>query len=414
MKPKNIFKFGVGAAALACTPSIQAQDKPNIILVMADDLGHGDVAYNGHKVIRTPEIDRMAKECTVLANFYSAAPVCSPTRATCLTGRHHFRTGVTDHSKAINPDELTVADVLGKNGYLTGLFGKWHLHGSRGYKWAKEHAPFMPDKLGFHEWFATGNNTEKVDPDYYWENGKQLKKQKGEDSAIVMDKALAFIKKAKAENKPFMAFIWFHTPHTPYGSTPEFLDMYKSEKKKKTQEYYAQITAMDKQVGRLRDELKKLGIAKNTLLIFTSDNGAKEPGSNAPFPGKKGKTSEGGNHVPGIVEWPAKMQHPGKIDTPMVTTDFYPTFLAAVGVEDPGPKRNMDGENMLPALLGDKNFKRKNPIRFYYRKRGGTVTTDGKWIKKVKEDPGFDPWLKSIQEDCSKSLKIIEEKKQTK
>jgi len=398
------------AAALQLGPRVRAQTpeaKPNIVLCMADDLGWGDVGYHGHEELKTPHIDAMAAAGLQCSNFFAAAPVCSPTRATCLTGRHHYRSGVTDHSEPINPDEPTIADALAAHGYRTALFGKWHLHGGRGMRIEREQSPFLPDQLGFHEWFATGNNAEKVDPRYYWHNGEPAPKQKGEDSRIIMDKALAFIDKQHRSDKPFFACIWFHTPHTPYGSTEKYLAQYKHIEDDKTRAYYAQITAMDEQIGRLRAELRRMKAADNTLLIFCSDNGAKAPGSNGPYDGRKGRTSEGGTRVPGLVEWPAVIDKPARTDAVVVTTDFYHTLLDAADIASFGPKRDFDGESFLPILKGSATHERLEPVRFLYRGRGAAVTPAGKWIPQ-KQDPGYDAWRRSVESDLKLSRTRIE------
>jgi len=400
------------ALLVLCLPAAAA-DKPNIILVMADDQGWGDAGFRGHKRLKTPELDKMAAAGVQMPNFFSASPVCSPSRATCLTGRHHDRSAVPGHSKAINPDETTIADALAANGYRTGLFGKWHLSGCRGEKMdLKKEAPFLPDKLGFQYWFATGNNADKVNPTHYFLNGEHQDKQKGEDSKVIMDHALSWIDQAAKAKQPFYACIWFHTPHTPYGSTPEYLDMYKDVADEKQREYYAQLTAMDAQVGRLRAELRRLGIADNTLLVFTSDNGPKiDYGSTGPYPGKKGRLSEGGNRVPCLIEWPAVVKKPFVSEAAMVSTDFYPTFLAAAGIKSFGPERTLDGENMLPVLTGDGTHRRTEPIRFLFgktKKAKASVSPDGKWGK-ANDDPGYAAWEASVTADAAVSWARVKE-----
>jgi len=246
---------------------------------MSDDQGWGDVGYNGATVLQTPELDQMAAEGLRMTNFFSAATNCSPTRATCLTGRPHHRSGNSNHSQPINPSEPTLADALAAHGYRTGLFGKWHL-GSVGIP-SYNH----PGQLGFDVWLATKNNEKKVDPSNYMRNGRDVGTISGEDSQIIMDETLRFIRDSIKREQPFLAYVWFHTPHTPNGSTPYYLDMYADMGLTfAQQEYYAQITAMDAQVGRLRRELKRLGISENTLVVFTSDNGTKASllGSNGP------------------------------------------------------------------------------------------------------------------------------------
>jgi len=396
----GLFSFAV-YAFLEC--GLLAQ-QPNIILLMSDDQGWGDVGYNGHAVLQTPELDKLASEGLKMTNFFSGAPNCSPTRATCLTGRHHHRSGVPDHSKPINPSEPTIADALAANGYRTGLFGKWHL-GEVG-RGAYNH----PGQLGFDVWFATKNNEDKVNPSSYRRNGSDVGTVTGEDSQIIMDETLRFIQDSMKRNQPFLAYVWFHTPHTPNGSTPDYLDMYADLGLTfAQQEYYAQITAMDAQVGRLRRELRRLGVAENTLLVFTSDNGTEASllGSNGPYSGGKGSLSgEGGVRVPGLIEWPAKIPSAAVSATPMVTTDFYATFLAAAGVSAFGPARTLDSENLLP-LLTTGTYTRSKPIRFYHRGGKKVVMPSGEWGKSDL-DAGYDTWLSGVTSDYTASLDAID------
>lgn len=380
------------ALGCICAVSTSAQDpRPNIILVMSDDQGWGDVAYNGHPRLQTPELDEMAAQGLRVDNFFAGAPVCSPTRATCLTGRHHLRSGITwvnDDYGVINARETTIADALAENGYRTGHFGKWHLKDPR---WNSTH---NPGELGFQYWISTSNNAEKVDPEGYFLMGDPVSDTLGEDSEAIMDYALDFIGDSAGRGKPFLAYIWMHTPHAPYGSTQEFLDLYADVTDTQARAYYASITAMDVQIGRLRDELRALGIADNTLLVFCSDNGPEGPGSAGPWPGGKRGITDGGLRVPGIIEWPAVITQPRVTQVPIVTSDFYPTFLAAAGVASFGPPRPIDGENVLPELQGQP-FTRSGPIRFMISGNRGVAYPDGTFSN-TSLDPDFAAWESEV------------------
>lgn len=374
----------VGLGTLTAGPG---DPRPNFVFVMSDDQGWGDVAYYGHPRLETPELDAMAAESLRVDNFFAGAPVCSPTRATCLTGRHHLRSGITwvnDDYGVINARETTVADALAAHGYRTGHFGKWHLKDPR---WNSTH---NPGQLGFQYWIATSNNAEKVDPEGYFHIGDPVNDTLGEDSAVIMDYALAFMEDAHARGKPFFANIWMHTPHSPYGSTQEFLDRYIDVADSQARAYYASITAMDMQIGRLRDALRSLGIADNTILIFCSDNGPEGPGSAGPWPGGKRGITDGGLRVPGIIEWPAVITEPRITTTPIVTSDLYPTFLAAAGISSFGPDRPIDGENVLPEIMGEP-FTRDGPIRFMISGNRGVAYPDGTFSN-TSLDPGFTAW----------------------
>ena len=408
---RQFVKSAAAGAALTAVPaSLWASSgdsgdpgrRPNIVFCLTDDQGYGDVGYMSHPRLKTPHLDAMAAAGLRMNHFYTGAANCSPTRATCRTGRHHRRCGVPDHSKPINPEEVTIAHALAANGYATGHFGKWHLGK------VDAESPNNPAKMGFQEYFSTINNAQKVNPSGYHGNRPKVANQtiEGEDSKIIMDRALGFMARAKEAGKPFLVYIWFHTPHVPHGSTPEFLGQYRDIEDLKTRAYYAQLTAMDAQMGRLRKQLRAWGVARDTLVVFTSDNGPNRPGSTGGLPGGKGKVTPGGCRVPGLVEWPAVITKPVVSDVPMVTTDLYPTFLAAAGIESYGPERTFDGENMLP-LLKTGTHHRRNPIR--YRHRGNaSVSVDGKWGS-ADADPGYEAWAKSVDEEFVAAQKRLAE-----
>ena len=297
---------GIAFAALNTTCSNfpkTTSKKPNIILCMADDMGWGDTGYNGHPVLKTPNLDKMSREGIRFDRYYAAAPVCSPTRGSCLTGRNPFRYGIYGANKGhLKKEEITLAEVLKTLGYTTGHFGKWHLgtldksYSGKGDKREPEKNYSPPDENGFDEWFSTEFAVATWDPydpanthlskemgydtrALYWHNGQNIKKElKGDDSKIIMDKAIPFIQSAVENEKPFLAVIWFHAPHIPVVSGPTYRAMYADQDESK-QHYYGCITALDEQMGRLRHELKHLGIEQNTMLWFASDNGPARKGS---------------------------------------------------------------------------------------------------------------------------------------
>ena len=374
-----------------------AAEKPNIILVMCDDLGWGDVGFNGNKIIRTPHLDAMAKNSLRFERFYAAAPVCSPTRGSCITGRHPYRYGVyfanTGHMKT---EELTLAELLKKHGYATGHFGKWHLGtltkteteanrgGPRGIK---NFSP--PQANGFDVCFSTESKVPTWDPmlrpknnksktwwdpvkdngsygTAYWnEKGARVTENlRGDDSRVIMDRAIPFIRAAAKKEQPFFTIVWFHAPHLPVVAGPEYTKLY-AKHSKFAQHYYGCITALDEQVGRLRKELRTLGIADNTLVTFCSDNGpegnASAPGSAGHFSGRKRSLLEGGIRVPGLIEWPAKIK-PDNTDIPAVTSDYLPTILEIIGAKQTD-KRPLDGISLVPLFKG-KMKERGQPIGF--------------------------------------------------
>ncbi len=377
MKPflsRRRLLFG-GVASLAATASAQnPQRRPNVILFMADDQGWGDTGYNGHQILKTPNMDLMARSGIRFDRFYSGAPVCSPTRGSCLTGRHPFRYGIFfanagrpgQASEYALPDqEITLAEVLGPAGYRTGHFGKWHLGDFEGPKKAS------PSDAGFDEWFSTTRKVPTVDPPAveYWENGKPVRGElKGDDSKLIMDRALRFIQGAAQDKKPFFAVIWMHTPHLPVLATPEFRAMY-AKHTETQQHYWGAITAMDQELGRLRSELRGLGVAGNTMLWYASDNGPEGdqldkdwPGSAGRLRGRKASLFEGGVRVPGMLEWPDVIKSSRVVNTISSTSDYFPTILDAVGMRAPDD-RPIDGVSLIPVLRGELQTRPK-PVAF--------------------------------------------------
>ncbi|MCP4168572.1 MAG: sulfatase-like hydrolase/transferase [Chloroflexi bacterium] len=374
--------------------------RPNIILTMCDDLGFGDVGFNGNEVIRTPQLDAMAARAARFSRFYAGGPVCSPTRGTCLTGRHYFRYGVTHANKGSLPaQEINLAQVLRTQGYATGHFGKWHLgtlsksvvegnrggpHGSRYY------AP--PWERGFDICFSTEAKVPTWDPmntpaegedrwgrpgtpygTHYWaESGARVTDNlSGDDSRVIMDRAIPFIQDAVRRNQPFFAVVWFHAPHTPVVAGPEYRAMYEDFSEGE-QHYYGCITAMDEQVGRLNSVLAELGVRANTMHWFCSDNGpegrdgvtGRNRGSTAGLRGRKRSLFNGGIAVPALLEWPDVAGAGQIIDLPCSTLDYFPTITDTVGCSLPDD-RPLDGIDLTP-IVREETRTRARPIPYRF------------------------------------------------
>ncbi len=460
--------YSIAAILAACQAdterSAEGPIPPNIILVMSDDQGWGDVAYNGNSVVQTPNLDAMAREGVRLDRFYAAAPVCSPTRASVLTGRHPFRYGIEWAGQGHLPeDEITIAEVLKSNGYRTGIFGKWHVGElSRtvnqsyfaGDQADPEHyAP--PWDNGFDVTFATESMMPTYNPyfhvggaygaddyrfiqnvaverdqisdgfrwrDYFWTGPGQFIDEwlGGDVSEIVMDRALEFIESKDVSNKPFLAIIWFHAPHTPVVAGNADRGVY-PDLKIEAQHWFGTLTAMDRQVGRLRTRLRELQISDNTIVWFNSDNGPSyihDYNSAGPFKGKKAELTEGGVRVPSIVEWPARFDGQRSIKAAVSTSDFYPTLLAAAGVDTPVNQPTLDGENVLPLLIGEVTD-RHQAIAFQSPIRGSGYDADktqlqfalsGDRYKLISGDGGASWQLYDLQNDPSESNNIAEQK----
>lgn len=385
-----------------CNHALCSDDNrvPNIVLIMADDLGWGDTGFNGNKTIRTPNLDAMAADGLRLTRFYAAAPVCSPTRGSCLTGRHPYRYGIfTANAGHMRPQELTLAELLKKHGYATGHFGKWHLgtltkqlveSNRGGPRGAKHFSP--PWQNGFDTCFSTEAKVPTWDPmwrpkgnrsgtwwdpvenaadateygTHYWSDGQLVKDNlRGDDSRVIMDRAIPFIRDAASRGKPFFAVIWFHTPHLPVVAGPKYTAMY-SQHEKYQQHYFGCITAMDEQIGRLRDELDKLDVKQDTLITFCSDNGPEgnesAPGSAGGLRGRKRSLFEGGIRVPAVIVWPQRIRARSEADLPACTSDYLPTIVELLGAK-PSDDRPMDGVSLLP-LFDGKLKERPRPIGF--------------------------------------------------
>jgi len=361
----------------ACLP-VSADDRPNIILCMGDDHGWDETGYNGHPHLKTPVLDEMAAAGLRLDRFYSAHPSCSPTRGSVLTGRHPNRYGTFAPNWSIRPEETTVAHILGKAGYACGHFGKWHV-GT-----VKAGSPTNPGAMGFGQWLSHDNFFE-MNP-HLSRNGQPPEVFEGESSEIIVDETIRFIGKAKQEEKPFLAVVWFGSPHEPYSGLEKDValyddlpDQYNDRTVRLTsmttgrpatrplgdvlRERYAEITAMDRAVGKLRKYLDEESLRENTILWYCGDNGSPSGASvTTPLRGQKGQMYEGGIRVPGIIEWPKRISKPRVSDVNTVTSDMLPTICDLVG--QPLPDRPLDGIS-LKDLIDGKMTSRSRPICFW-------------------------------------------------
>ncbi|MEE2639690.1 MAG: sulfatase-like hydrolase/transferase [Planctomycetota bacterium] len=347
----------------------QIRKQPHIILVMADDQGWGDTGYSGHPFVKTPALDAMARSGLVLKRFYAAAPVCSPTRASVMTGRNPIRGKVTNHGRYLRPQEQTIAESLRKAGYVTGIFGKVHL-GS-----GQPDSRCNPGGMGFDEW-VVGLNFFDNDP-YLSRNGK-VEQRRGKGSVIAMDDAIAFLEKHHAGSRPLFSVIWFPSPHDPHQEVPEGPVLYRG---KKQAGYYREITLLDQQVGRLRRALKKMGMAENTILWYCSDNGGLVEATSGGRK-RKGSIYEGGLRVPGIIEWPAGNLG-GECQVPTWTCDIYPTLLSLAGIDAEFP-HPLDGEDISGILRGCVH-ERQRPMGFWHQFQQGQSTWSDRILKDIFE-----------------------------
>ncbi len=398
---------------------IAASEKPNIILVMCDDLGWGDIqAFNPDSAIQTPHLNQMARAGLKFNRFYSAGSVCSPTRGSCLTGRHPYRYGIYNANAGhLKPEEITLPEILKDQGYTTGHFGKWHLgtlttvvqDANRGGPRGKKHFS-TPQMNGYDRCFVTESKVPTFDPmikpkggsqkgwDYiqdksmavnygtrYWdENGNAVTDNlEGDDSKLIMDRAIPFIHNAVKSDRKFFAAIWFHAPHLPVVAGEKHVARY-AKFTSYERNYYGCVSAMDDQIGRLRQALQESGVAEETMIWFCSDNGpegesGQAPGSAGPFRGRKRSLYEGGVRVPGILEWPGHVTPGTETDLPALTSDYLPTILDLLEIELPD-QRPLDGISLLPLLTEKPMQVRDSPIGFQYRNSQSWVSQQFKLI----------------------------------
>ncbi|MCE9557059.1 MAG: DUF2341 domain-containing protein, partial [Planctomycetes bacterium] len=348
-------------------------NRPNIVLCMTDDQGWGDVSYNGLKKIQTPNLDAMAAAGLRFDRFYSAHPSCSPTRASVMTGRHPYRMNCLWPGMKLRKEEITIAQAVKQAGYRSGHFGKWHLNGVPGPgKIISNSDPFSPLNVGFDESFSVSNYFE---PDWTFGHNGVPEKASGDGSDVIVAQALKFMGEAVEKKQPFLAVVWFGSPHVPHKPLPEDL------KAAGGSAYYGEIIGVDRSMGTLRTGLRKLGIADNTLLCFCSDNGSwldenapDAHGSNGVLRGKKGELWEGGIRVPGIIEWPARIKQPSITNVVACTSDLYPTIVDILKIKVPNQVQPLDGISLVPLIDGEMK-QRPSPIGFWHF--GPTSLEDG-------------------------------------
>ncbi len=387
---------------LCATNSASAAARPNIVLVMADDQGWGQVGYNGHPILKTPHLDAMAANGIRFNRFYAAGPVCSPTRASVLTGRTHFRTGVPSHGHNLCLQEKTLPQALKRAGYTTGHFGKWHLNGVRG-----PGVPILgddanhPGRYGFDEWLSASNYYDR-DPLLSWKG--KFEQFKGDSSVIAVAEALKFMKRQKKADKSFLAVIWYGSPHNPQWAVEEDRKHFEDEK---LGNHLGEIVGIDRSIGMLRRGLRKMGIEENTLVWYCSDNGGLnlDPDAVGNLRGHKGSMWEGGIRVPGIIEWPGHIK-PAITDFPASTMDIMPTMIDLLDLPADSQLAVRDGESIATLFKG-KTPKRNHAIPFRYNRHSAIIDGD---FKLIASSARTDAWaLYDLKNDPGESMNVSNE-----
>ncbi|MCP4609637.1 MAG: sulfatase-like hydrolase/transferase [Planctomycetes bacterium] len=352
--------LGLGAASAAlpgCLNAINANQstkKPNIVFILADDLGFQDVGFQGSK-IKTPNIDKLAREGTRLDQFY-VQPVCSPTRSSLMTGRYPIRCGLqigvvrpwAQHGLPLQ--ERTLAEALKEVGYTTAICGKWHLgHLSSRY---------LPTSRGFDHQYGHYNGaldyfTHIRDKGLDWHRNDRPLRQEGYATDLIADESVRIIKEHDVSG-PLFLYVPFNAVHSPFQAPQNYIDMYKHITNKRRRIYAAMVTCMDDAIGRIVRALQQRGMSRNTLIIFCSDNGGvNSAGSNGPLRGQKGQLYEGGVRVPALAFWPGVIKAGTVIKEPLHIVDMYPTLIKLGGakLEQPLP---IDGKNAWPTIIDGK------------------------------------------------------------
>jgi arylsulfatase A len=377
--------------AACAAPSQETARPPNFVILFADDLGYGDLGCFGHPTIRTPRLDRMADEGLKLTQFYSAASVCTPSRAALLTGRLPVRSGMcSDRRRVLFPDsggglpesEITLAQALKRRGYASACIGKWHLG----------HLPqYLPLRRGFDHYFGIPysndmHNPARGDPPLPLYRGDEIVEQPAVQESLTRrytEEAVAFIRKHR--ERPFFVYLPYTFPHVPLHASERF-------RGKSPRGLYGDVVEeLDWSAGEILDALRELGLAENTLVFFTSDNGPwltqkLHGGSAGLLREGKGSTWEGGMRVPAIAWWPGRIPA-GKVSATVASTlDLLPTCLALAGAELPAD-RAIDGADLRPLLLGAA----EGPARpfFYYRGTRLMAARKGPWKAHFHTQPGY-------------------------
>ncbi|MDF7806442.1 sulfatase [Pontiellaceae bacterium B12219] len=391
MNKGNLVGLFVGACLYSATV---VAGPPNVIIILTDDQGYADLGCFGGDHVNTPRIDRMAEEGAKLTSFYVTGSVCTPSRSALMTGSYPKRIGLAagvflaGDQNGLNPEEITLAELLKSAGYATGIFGKWHLG---------DQPEFLPTRQGFDEFFGLPYSHDihpfHTNPKHHFpplplmEMETVVEEEPDADylTKRITERAVAFIGQHKDE--PFFLYIPHPIPHRPIHMSPPFMENVPDEIREKLKDeeridystrdkiYKYAISEIDWSVGQILDALKANGLDENTVVVFTSDNGP-SVGKTAPLTGGKGSSYEGGMRVPGIIRWPGRIPAGQTIDELMTTMDLFPTFGKLAGAEIP-VDRVIDGRDILPVLVENKTT--PHEAFFYFRGNQLKAVRSGKW-----------------------------------
>jgi len=376
---------------------------------MTDDQGYGDLGCHGNEKIKTPNLDRLASQGVELTQFF-VCPVCAPTRASLMTGRYRYRCGVwsvANGGEAMHPDEVTIAEILAGAGYRTGIFGKWHLG---------EYYPLAAHGQGFHEFFGFRTGHWENYFDTTLERNSKPVQTKGYITDVLTDEALKFIEANRDE--PFFCYVPYNAPHSPFQVPQRYLKPYqKMGLPDRTARVYAMVTNIDDNVGRLLAKLDELKVAKDTIVIFLTDNGPNGRRFNCGLRRAKGSAYEGGIRVPFFIRWPGHLPAGRKVDTIAAHIDVMPTLLELCGLAPP-KDRKIDGLSLLPLIAGDAKDWPDRKLFFQWQRsmrpqryRNCAVRTqryklmNGKELYDIPNDPGEKKNIAAQHPDLVKKLR---------
>jgi arylsulfatase A-like enzyme len=390
---------------LAGSAAHAQRQKPNILVILSDDVGWGEYGFQGGKDIPTPNIDSIAKNGIRFPQGYVSGPYCSPTRAGLMTGRYQTRFGHEFNSVAqkigLKLSEKTIADRLKALGYSTCAVGKWHLGGKDDYR---------PTKRGFDEYFGTLANTPYYHPTNFVDSRKSNAVQPISDEQFYTtheygQRVVQFLDKQTKE-KPWFVYLPFNAQHAPLQAPQKYLDRFPNIKDENRKTFAAVMAAMDDAVGQVLAKVRAMGEEENTFIVFFSDNGGptrQTTSSNLPLRGFKSTTWEGGVRIPFSMQWKGKFL-PGKTyEHPIIQLDILPTFIASAGgTVDPSWK--LDGVNLLPYLTGEKSDKPHET--FYWRFGKQWAVRHGDWKLLVGAGGSGQPELYNLTADLSESKNL--------
>ena len=384
----------LAASYLTVGADAQSRRPPNIVVIVADDMGYADIGVHGSQDIRTPNIDALAREGVRFTDAYVSGPYCSPTRAGLLTGRypqrfgHEFNLGPMHVDYGMPLEETTIADRLKTAGYRTALFGKWHLGvGEKYHPLKRGFDEFFGFRGGAHTYIGVGNEANPL-----LEGTVPVKSFDGYLTDTLAERASAYVK--QLASRPFFLYLAFNAAHTPMQASQKYLDRFPDIKDEQRRTYAAMVSAMDDGIGKVLGTLREQNLDQNTLVIFFNDNGGPtmattsvNGASNAPLRGSKRTTWEGGIRVPFMIRWTGRLPANRVEKRPIIQLDVLPTALAAAGVK-PGKSARLDGVDLLPFLSGAKGLPHET---LYWRFGGMMAIRHGHWkLVKAREGPFVD------------------------